>query len=822
MPQRRVSLLSLIRVMAFVFCMAVSPAFAQDLPAQIDAIKQAMMGDPAQALELAQRAELAAKDLPKGEESGTQLATTQWLKAEALLRLNRFDEAAPAITNALDVVVENAPSSKLHGDILRAKGALSAMTGDVETALADFLSANDIFLEADQPRSRAMILQDIGQIYFDAGDFERVLYYYNEAADAFTQDPWINLSNYNNRAQVYHEQQKFGLAIVQYELALGTAKDMQSAFLEARINTNLAATHVLAGNLNKADAAIASARRLALREDAAGLKPFIDGVDASVKVERGDDAAAAALLDGVFKGQALSETPLPYRDFHELGSQVYERLGREPLALAHFKAFHRLEAEANSLTASASAQLMSAQFNFANQNLKISNLRQGQLERDVLIEKQRADFQFKVFAGIAAATAVIFGLLLFGYISIKKSRDEVRVANDTLSETNTALGKALKAKTEFLATTSHEIRTPLNGILGMTQVLLADQRLAVDTKSRLQVVQGAGEAMKLLVDDILDVAKMETGDVSIDASDTDLKALVSNITKLWKSNAEAKSLAFHACLDDLPVTVLTDGPKLQQVLSNLLSNAVKFTREGHVRVSAVFDSAGADQNLVFKIADSGIGIAPEDQERIFESFTQANSSTTREFAGTGLGLAISKKLAEALGGILSLESALGEGSTFTLTLPLKAVSSQRFSYDASVKETADTLKAASLLVINANVAMHAKMRALFAPSVRTVAFAASLEQAVSDLDEGQWDHILAEADAIIAGESEPALALERGLNQLEGKASTITLLAKPSDALSQADLEALSDVQLVLKPIGAQKLIAALQSAYAADTQIAA
>ncbi|MBK8543686.1 MAG: hypothetical protein IPL62_09050 [Caulobacteraceae bacterium] len=182
-----------------------------------------------------------------------------------------------------------------------------------------------------------------------------------------------------------------------------------------------------------------------------------------------------------------------------------------------------------------------------------------------------------IFFGALAIAMVILGALGYGYVSMRKSRNQVQAANDQLNETNVALGKALKAKSEFLATTSHEIRTPLNGILGMTQVMLQDAKIAADIRERVQVVHGAGESMRAIVDDILDVAKMETGKITVAAEPFNPAPTLEDVSRLWRHNAEAKGLAFEMDVSACPARIVADEQRLRQVVFNLLSNAVKFT-----------------------------------------------------------------------------------------------------------------------------------------------------------------------------------------------------------------------------------------------------
>ena len=206
-----------------------------------------------------------------------------------------------------------------------------------------------------------------------------------------------------------------------------------------------------------------------------------------------------------FAGVDLATSPAPFREFHETAWKTYAQLGDEHLALAHLAAFKRLDDESRNLAASTTAALMSAQFDFANQKSRIAQLKAGQLQRDVQLARTRNLITTVLLIG----STIIAGLLAVSFLWIRRSRNDVRAANGKLSEANFALEKALKARTEFLATTSHEIRTPLNGILGMTQVLLGERKIDAETREKIALVHGAGETMRALVDDILDIARME-------------------------------------------------------------------------------------------------------------------------------------------------------------------------------------------------------------------------------------------------------------------------------------------------------------------------
>ncbi len=241
-----------------------------------------------------------------------------------------------------------------------------------------------------------------------------------------------------------------------------------------------------------------------------------------------------------------------------------------------------------------------------------------------------------------------------------------------LAEARDKAVESSRLKSEFLATMSHEIRTPMNGVIGLTGLLLGTGL----TKTQLQYADGvraSGEALLGIINDILDFSKIEAGKLELEVVDFDLAEAIVEVANLVAEPARAKGLELVAvCLPDLPTMVRGDVGRLRQILLNLVSNAVKFTPVGEVVLRASL-AAPLDPGPVMvrlEVADSGIGIAPETADRLFEPFSQADASTTRRYGGTGLGLAICRRLAEAMGGTIGLESRLGEGSTFWLNVPL--------------------------------------------------------------------------------------------------------------------------------------------------------
>jgi CheY-like chemotaxis protein/signal transduction histidine kinase/HAMP domain-containing protein len=269
-------------------------------------------------------------------------------------------------------------------------------------------------------------------------------------------------------------------------------------------------------------------------------------------------------------------------------------------------------------------------------------------------------------------------------VEVERKNQEIEQARGALEEKASELALTSKYKSEFLANMSHELRTPLNSILILGQQLSEnpDGNLTGRQVEFARTIQGAGTDLLNLISDILDLSKIESGTVTVDAEEVLLTSLVEAVARPFRHEAETRQLSFEVSLDsNLARSIVTDSKRLQQVLKNLLSNAFKFTQQGGVRLSvsaAVGGWSPERQTLTqapavvgFEVSDTGIGIPPEKQRIIFEAFQQADASTSRKYGGTGLGLAISRELANLLGGEIGLRSKVGEGSSFTLYLPLK-------------------------------------------------------------------------------------------------------------------------------------------------------
>jgi signal transduction histidine kinase/HPt (histidine-containing phosphotransfer) domain-containing protein len=265
---------------------------------------------------------------------------------------------------------------------------------------------------------------------------------------------------------------------------------------------------------------------------------------------------------------------------------------------------------------------------------------------------------------------------------------------------------ASRSKSEFLASMSHEIRTPLNSIIGMAEVL-AETVLSEEQHEFVRIFRSAGENLLEIINDILDLSKIEAGQTELEAIDFDLPTLLESVTTIVSLRADEQETTVQTHIDsNVPFYLKGDPTRLRQILLNLVGNAVKFTRKGQVEIKVSTQlQAGAEQELLFSIKDNGIGIPADKQQLIFDSFTQADSLTTRKYGGTGLGLTICQKLLGIMNGRIWLTSQPGKGSTFFFTIPFSPATSPRPEIDTNTTlrpASCELLQAARILLVDDN------------------------------------------------------------------------------------------------------------------------
>jgi signal transduction histidine kinase/ActR/RegA family two-component response regulator len=390
---------------------------------------------------------------------------------------------------------------------------------------------------------------------------------------------------------------------------------------------------------------------------------------------------------------------------------------------------------------------------------------------------------------------------------------ELHRAMEELVEARDAADAANVAKSRFLANMSHEIRTPLNGVLAMAEVMARDS-LDSTQRERLAVVQQSGEQLLSVLNDVLDLSKIEAGKLELATKDFDIEAIAASVREGFSAVAEAKALNFEIAVSEAAQgSWRGDGDRLRQILSNLVSNALKFTAEGSVSVAFELADAGG---LRLSVADTGIGIAADKIPLLFEKFTQADTSTTRRYGGTGLGLAICRELAELMRGSITVISEEGKGSTFFAELPLERGSGTASPVASPLPPQEVDRRRVRLLAAEDNLVNQKVLKAIIEPTGVELAMVADGQSAVDAWRNESWDVILMDIQMPIM-DGIAATRLIRLAEAAEQRPRTPILALTANALVHQIDEYIAAGMDgHVAKPIEIAKLYEAIDRAMAA------
>ncbi|MDO8802272.1 ATP-binding protein [Phenylobacterium sp.] len=434
-----------------------------------------------------------------------------------------------------------------------------------------------------------------------------------------------------------------------------------------------------------------------------------------------------------------------------------------------------------------------------------------------------------VFCGVMIASHRNSHALLLRSIALGRENlglvSELRARNDEIEQINQSLEqrvadrtKALellaieaqagsRAKSEFLSTISHEIRTPLNGVLGMAQVMERGE-LTAPQRERLSIIQTSALTLLGVVNDVLDISKIEAGNMTLNPAEFLLAPFADGIRRLYGVLAEEKGLTFDLSLGEAASGMrFGDEVRLRQIVSNLISNALKFTAAGAISVGIGGDADG----ITIEVRDTGAGIAPEDQVHVFDRFVQADGSNTRRAGGTGLGLAICRELTELMGGEISLVSAPGEGSCFTVRLPMPVRGARPpVSALPPTEPPRPAVKGARVLVVDDNPTNRLVLQTMLEDFGLSTGMAHDGVEAVSAWESGEWDAILMDIhmprmDGLDA--TRVIRARETGVTRARTPiiAVTASVLSHETAAYRAAGMD-----EVVAKPVESQILMDAL------------
>jgi signal transduction histidine kinase len=373
---------------------------------------------------------------------------------------------------------------------------------------------------------------------------------------------------------------------------------------------------------------------------------------------------------------------------------------------------------------------------------------------------------------------------------------------------------ASAAKSEFLATVSHEIRTPMNAVLSAAH-LLKRTNLTREQEEHVAMLTNAGEVLVGLLNDVLDISKIEAGKMVLDEADLDLGEAMESLVKLYAPRLESKGVAL--VLDvaaEVPRMIRTDPLRLRQILFNLLSNAAKFTETGQVTLRTRVERREETEILSFEVEDTGIGIDDEAQGRLFGSFEQARGDTARSHGGTGLGLAISRKLAEMMGGGLTCASVVGEGSTFRLETPLIRSQAAAGPARQTDGDDAEDLPALSILVAEDHDVNRKIVGLFLEPLGWRLTMAVNGADAVQAAQRERFDAILMDMQMPVLGGVDASLAIRQG----DGPNADTPIIALTANALGhhREAWDAVGVAAFLTKPIDPNLLVSTLLAAHGA------
>ncbi|WP_374347238.1 ATP-binding protein [Phenylobacterium sp.] len=388
------------------------------------------------------------------------------------------------------------------------------------------------------------------------------------------------------------------------------------------------------------------------------------------------------------------------------------------------------------------------------------------------------------------------------------------------AEAMLAAQAASVAKSEFLAIMSHEIRTPMNGVLGMAQAM-SREPLSASQRDKLDVIRQSGEALLAILNDVLDISKIESGRLELEASPFDIEAVAQGAHATFTGLANAKGLSFSLTVTPEALgAYVGDSARVRQVLYNLISNAVKFTAAGHVRVEIEALSPG----FRIRVTDTGVGVPADRLDKLFAKFVQADSSTTRQFGGTGLGLAICRELADAMGGSIAVSSVEGEGSCFTVDLPLPRAAGAAPEVEAPAETGQDLGLEFRILAAEDNTINQLVLKTLLAQFGLTPQVVDNGHQAVQAWEKESWDLILMDVQMPVLDGPGAARAI-RAREAETGRARTPIIALTANAMTHQVDSYLAAGMDgFVAKPIEVRDLVEAINQAMAgrADDEVRA
>ena len=533
---------------------------------------------------------------------------------------------------------------------------------DYRKALEYEQMALDHFRRSEDTTGIANVYAHLGGLHFSVQEYEMALKYLLTALALTEKDNAPSLVNLylGNIAATYSLMGQPDNAAVFYQCQLQNASELQDSLALAQCYLSLGGFSIKQSDFDAAIRYYESA--LVLFQNDHFIANKINGYSGLVEVYMAlGQYEKAMTFNNMAIGLVQREgSPETLNYLWKDQSLLYEKTNQPVKALIAYKQFILYRDSTINLSKRSEFARQDLQYNFEKQALADSLFQANILNLNQLKLQRQRIFTYSGLGGSILLLSM-FTFLYRSYRQKQKSNRELAIAKDRAEQSE-------KFKQQFLANMSHEIRTPMNVVLGMTELVL-DTPLNPKQKNYLTGIRRASSNLLHIINDILDLSKVEAGKLELEKIDFSIKEVISQVHELLNQKAIEKGLDLKMVMDaDVPEVVIGDPNRLNQVILNLAGNAIKFTEKGSVTIQV---SKGAEQDIIrFSILDTGIGIPKEKQAQIFESFTQAHSSDSRRYGGTGLGLTISRQFIELMGGTLSVQSIEGSGSTFSFAIPL--------------------------------------------------------------------------------------------------------------------------------------------------------
>ena len=647
---------------------------------------------------------LANQKLTRLQQTSALLA-----KTKALFFLSHYDQAIKVAIDTQNISLKNnlkeqqAKASKLLGIIYYYQGELERALTAYEESLSfyqEFSNDNAIFAI-----KRANLLNNIALVYTSLNDASEALRYYQLAEPLYQEhgDELDKIDVRFNIAVLYINLNRFDVAIIMLKDIINQRQRLKDNRGVAEATANLGIAYKQSGQYKLAKEYVLSAltyfKKHNLKHDTASqlhniseiynqlfmIEPAIVYAKQAIALskELGHQKAYAGALQSLAKAYLYQGKLAAAKRNLKLSTQVARKInypiipldnlmisslisagqGNYASAFSEQKAYYKAQVEADNILLNKQLAKFESQ-RLAQEVLQLKQKRKLQQLSSVKSQQQRSFFLFAL-AAVLLFSFFIYRRHLEKHLTIELEK-RVKQRTNALEVLTQELQQATKIKSQFLANMSHEIRTPLTAIVGHAQLLSDGKANEQCINKEVSIIQGNSQHLLHLIDDILDLSKIEANKLELELRHQDLQTIINDLNDIFSEQAQQKGLRFTVEHElSFPFIINVDGLRLKQVLINLCANAIKFTAQGSVTLNI----AWYEQQLFFTISDTGIGMSEQQLTQIFELFTQADNSISRRFGGSGLGLSLSTQLAKLMAGNISVSSQLKQGSQFCLTLP---------------------------------------------------------------------------------------------------------------------------------------------------------